>query len=184
MRAEFRFSSRFGPAQNAFSWLHELMHFWQDLHGLFFTPLLQQRSATPVMLDAQSHVAVVCFCEAMAHTEALRAAWRLKLSGHPLAWQGACGSLDWRLHARVYARDVQRLSEVEAARAAFDRWYTAPQRSYYERRALAAYKEMLAAYAPLPAATQLRHARISEVLAMLPESSRPPYLTINGAPPP
>jgi len=182
LKAKFAFSFRFGGAQIAHYWLHELMHFWQDLHGLFLTPL-QQKGAIPVMLDAPSHVAVTCFCEAMAETEALRASWRLKEKGFPVAWQGALSSQDWGQHARFYAKNMQQMSEVEAARHSFDRWYESGKRSYYEKRALKAYQKTLNGLSvmnPEKVKIRLRQVNLDELLKTLPEAESPEYLNLPG----
>lgn len=180
LKARFVFSSRFGGAQIAHYWLHELMHFWQDLHGLYLTPV-KQKDAAPIMLDAASHVAVTCFCEAMAETEALRASWRLKEQGHTIAWLGALASLDWGQQARAYDKDMQNMPEVEAARHAFDRWYTSGQRTYYEKRAFKAYTKTLKSLGDLK--PQLRYVGFVEYLNILPASERPEYLTLMGKKP-
>lgn len=177
--ASFSFSSRFGGAQIAHYWLHELMHFWQDLHGLLITPL-KAKDSLPVMLDAPSHITVTCLCEAMAETESLRASWRLKETGYPIAWQGALSSLDWGKHARAYAKDLQTMPEPEAARCAFDRWYTSTQRPYYEKRALHAYQSTineLNITDPVEMHAQLRRADLDALIQTLPPAERPDYLT-------
>jgi len=179
IKASFSLSSRYGGAQIAHYWLHELTHFWQDLHGLFLTPL-HQKNTIPVMLDAPSHITVTCFCEAMAETEALRASWRLKEQGHTIAWQGARASLDWGKHARAYEKDMQTMPEPKAAKRAFDRWHQSNQRPYYEKRALKTYKKTLS---ELPLKTpdqltpQLRHINLEDLIKLLPKPQRPNYLT-------
>ena len=180
MQARFSFSSRYGGAQIAHYFLHELIHFWQDLHGLYLTPLIQ-KDATPVMLDASSYIAVICFCEAMAETDAIRASWRLKEAGYPIAWQGALASIDWRKHARYYEKDLHVLSEIEAARRSFDRWYESSQRSYYEKRALSSYKKTLnklSANSSDEVKEKLRHVDLEELIKILPKSERPDYLDL------
>lgn len=177
--AEFSFSSRYGGAQISHYWLHELTHFWQDLHGVFLTPLIQ-KDTLPVMLDAPSHIAVTCLCEAMAETEALRGSWRLKEHGYPIAWQGALASLDWGAHARAYAKDMQILSETEAARNAFDRWYASRQRVYYEKRALRAYMTRINDLHLDDAAAmsgQFRRVDFDQLIRMLPQPEAIHYLT-------
>lgn len=183
IQARFVFSARYGSAQIAHYWLHELMHFWQDLHGLFLTPL-QQPHSLPIMMDVASHIAVTCLCEAMAETEALRASWRLKQAGHDSAWRGALSSLDWGSHARAYMRDVNIMPEPQAARRAFDRWYESRQRRYYEKRALGAYLAMLNELDlshPQALSTRLRRVDLTMLIETIPITQRPNYLLLPEA---
>ncbi len=182
LQARFALSSRYGGAQISHYWLHELIHFWQDLHGLFLTPL-RQKDTAPVWMDASSHIAVTCFNEAMAETEALRASWRLKEKGYTIAWQGALSSLDWGKHARYYAQNLQRMPELEAARHSFDRWYESKQRPYYEKRALKAYQKTLDEFSvnnPAKAKSQMKRITPAELLKIMPKAERPEYLTLSS----
>ena len=174
--AKFTFSARYGPAQIAHYWLHELTHFWQDIRGLFLTPLVVE-SKSPIMLDAPSHIAVTCLCEALAETEALRASWRLKQAGWPLAWAGALSSFDWRTQAQAYEKDIRSMPELVAARRCFDRWYQSSQRLYYERRAFRTYRTFLNDLGVKTiTAENLRSVDLMELIKTLPESERPQYL--------
>lgn len=140
LKAQFRISPRYGRSMNAHYWLHELMHFYQDLNGMFLTPLRKSEEMS-AMLDARSTIMLTLFCEAMAETEAIRASWRLREKGRPEAWRGAMISPDWSKLARQYAADVQSgIVEAEAARACFERWYSLSLRPFYERSALKRYE--------------------------------------------
>ena len=177
--AEFQFSARHGGAQTAHYFLHELVHFWQDIHGLFLTPL-EAEGHIPTMLDATSHILVTCICEAMAETEALRASWRLKEAGYPIAWQGAGRSMDWQKHARAYAQDMGEMTEAEAALRAFLRWHDGHQRHYYEARALTAYQDMLhhlPQHQPAELTPKFRHIHWQTWLQMMPAGAAPNYLS-------
>lgn len=170
---EFRFSRRFGKRMNTHYWLHELMHFWQDMHGLLCTPWLTD-TMRPVILDARSHIRALLLCEAMAETEAIRASWRLKQAGFPEAWDGARLSFDWRALAAAYAAELARgRPEPEAARTVFDLWYASGQRDYYEKRGLRACQIQRKR---LPEAPLHRMATLPEMLALLPPDRRPDYL--------
>ena len=170
--AAFQFSARHGGAQTAHYFLHELVHFWQDAHGLLLSPL-EREGEPPTMLDARSHVLLTCICEAMAETEALRASWRLKKAGYPIAWQGALASLDWGEHARAYAEDMHHMPEDAAVTRAFARWHASPQRADYEKRALKEYQDMTR---QLPAPT-LATLTMQPWLGLVPDAERFPYLT-------
>ncbi|UTW59180.1 hypothetical protein KFE96_02405 [Kordiimonas sp. SCSIO 12603] len=183
LKARFAFSARYGGVQQAHYFLHELMHFWQDQRGLYLRPV-QVEGKIPIMLDAESRVRVTCFLEAMAEVEAIRASWRLKEAGYNAAWQGALSSLDWCKLARGYAADIVTMSEPEAARRAFDRWYQSSHRAYYEKRGLLAYERMLKSL-PTQDAMEikpyLRHVNLDDLLATLPEEDRPEYLVLGNA---
>ena len=185
LKARFAFSSRYGGAQQAHYFLHELMHFWQDQRGLYLNSM-QVEGKIPTMLDAEGRVRVTCFLEAMAEVEAIRASWRLKEAGCDAAWLGALSSLDWGKSARGYAADIITMSEPEAARLAFDGWYKGRHRTYYEKRGLMAYERMLKSL-PTQDATEikpyLRNAKLDDLLAMLPKEEQPAYLAIDGAKP-
>jgi len=176
--ARFLLSSRRGGAQAAQYFLHELIHFWQDLHGLFLTPL--RRAGTPVvMLDATSHVRLSCWLEAMAATEAIRAAHRLAHLGAPAAMQGTLASLDWRGLAVAYQQDVQTMAEVEAARRCFAGWYSSPyRRRVYERRALGAYRQRLSGIRAMAGNTTIKTLTLApmDCAALLPPDPQLAYL--------
>ncbi len=139
--AEFKFSNRFGLAIISHTWLHELMHFYQDLHGLFLMPV-QKKGQIPVMLDAQGEVTLMLFLEALAATEAIRASWRLQKHGDVMAWKGAMLSPDWRWLAKAYQRDVEAgTKEITAAQNLFKNWYQSALRKYYEKRTLKAIEK-------------------------------------------
>ena len=185
LKARFAFSSRYGGAQLAHYFLHELMHFWQDQRGLYLNSM-QVESKIPIMLDAESRVRVTCFLEAMAEVEAIRASWRLKEAGYNAAWLGALSSFDWGKLARGYAADIITMSEPEAARRAFDGWYQGPHRAYYEKRGLLAYERLLKCQMTQEMAAikpYLRRVYLDDVLALLPESVCPIYLATDKARP-
>ena len=126
--AKFRFSYRHGYSIVAHTFLHELIHFKQDME-----------SRLPRLINAQSeesYIQNVLACEAEAEIEALAASWRLKNAGHPQAWRGALLSFDWRRLAKLYQKDMESgLDEKRAMENAHRRWQTLPQKSYYQSHA-------------------------------------------------
>lgn len=60
----------------AHNFAHELVHFDQDMNGLFFTPLLI-KNHPPVVPDEDSYIALYLLCEAMADTIATSTIARL-----------------------------------------------------------------------------------------------------------
>lgn len=184
MWAHFSFSRRFGWAVTAHYWLHELMHFYQDSHGLFLTPL-EGAGQMPILADAVTEIRMMLVCEAMAEVEAIRASWRLREANHPIAWQGALKSRDWRQLAQSYADDLAAgSSEATAAEKIFLHWFEVAPRAHYEKRALKMFEEnfaRLAAAAQLTsgeAAAFLRHLNIKDIVTnLLPADDCPPYLS-------
>jgi hypothetical protein len=83
-KAEFVISSRHGAGAALFHFLHELIHFMQDLEGRIQDP----RDSL----------------EAEAAVESIAAAYRLKQAGYAGAWRGAMGSVNWRSLAKLYER--------------------------------------------------------------------------------
>ncbi len=162
MPAKFQFSTRYGFAMNAHYFLHELMHFHQDMHGLLFTPI----SA----LDQRSYIGLTLLCEALAETEAIRSSYRLKQAGHPAAWTGALLSFDWRGLAKCYAADLKSgTRESEAALNIFKHWHSTRQRHYYEHRAAKLY-------AQAASTSELRSIDLNQAINRLPKDTRPDYL--------
>lgn len=184
MRCRFQLPARQGAALNAHFWLHELMHFFQDMHGLFLMPL-ERAGLMPVLPDAAGAVRIRLFCEAMAEVEALRASWRLKEAGHPAPWRGALWSMDWRGLARRYQNNLkQGNDEVQAAVDIFMHWYKTPQRRYYEKRALIDWQENMKRHMNNAALHEgkdilpfLRMVTMPALLNHIPDNQRPPYLS-------
>lgn len=134
--ARLRFFFWNGRAVNAHIFLHELMHFYQDMFGLYFSPL-KEEGVFPVKLDARSTIMLILFNEAWAETQALRSSWALKEQGFDLCWEGALRSCDWKDLAQSYADDlISGMSEQEAAARLFLRWYEGDHREAYEKHAL------------------------------------------------
>jgi len=146
MACQFEFSPRHGQAVVVHTWVHELIHAYQDSLGLMMTPL-QIDGRMPIILDARSEVQLMLLCESIATVEAIRASWRLKEQGIDAAWRGACLSFDWRKLAKSYEADIRAdLSEEEAAINALANWFGMSQRLYYEKRAINMFKKNLKGY--------------------------------------
>lgn len=164
-KARLSLSTRFGKNHMVHTFLHELTHFYQDLYGLFLTPL---EHGTIIQPDLRSHIEITLLCEAMATTEAIRASLRLKDQGHSEAWNGAFWSLNWHGLAKAYTKAISLgTKEEEAAEACFNAWYESGQRKYYEKRAFETYKNHNQDY---------RAVNLAELVTLLPEEARPAYL--------
>ena len=140
--AVFKIPAKHGIGQSLHILMHELIHFYQDIHGLFWIPIL--RDQTIDMLDEASFIKVYLHCEAMAQTEAIRGAWRLKNLGYPHSFHGALWSPDWHRLTRHYQSVlIHKKEETYAAQDLFQKWYTHKNKSYYEKRAKRVYTNIL-----------------------------------------
>lgn len=160
------------------TFLHEVMHFYQDMHGFYYAPL-REEGVFPVMLDARSRVVLTLFNECWAACESIRAGWRLKEQGHDAAWRGALMSKDWSDLARVYGENLGRgMDEADAALRMQEQWYNAPQREFYEREALAFFTQNIGQYAPKGTEVELnkfRTVRISDLIVRMPDEGALSY---------
>lgn len=139
LKAKIKLSLLLGQEGNIHSCLHELMHFYQDISGLYLSPLKEQ-GVLPIMLNLRSQIAALLFCEAWAQTEAIRTCWALREDGDKRGWMGATSSPDWKELALGYDKDMQGgTDEKVAAAAVFKRWYKGDHRSFYERHAMRCY---------------------------------------------
>lgn len=105
--------------------LHELIHFHQDLHGLFPTPIFTNGQPS-FTLDEASLTQILLTAESMATTESIRAAHRLKNNGHPHAWNGATTSKIWKHLATQYEQDISITDKKTAARNLHQNWFKSP----------------------------------------------------------
>lgn len=182
-RAKMKFSLWLGQGGNLHSFLHELMHFHQDMNGLYLSPLKEQ-GVLPMMLSLRSSIAAVLFCEAWAQTEAIRTCWSLREKGDARGWKGAINSPDWKNLARSYDKDMQGgADEKVAATALFERWYRGEHRVFYERHAADCYEMDLARFtgdvqglSDKNTAQNLRELELPMLLARLPKDGLPSYL--------
>jgi hypothetical protein len=179
-KAKIRLTAWFGRGGNVHSFLHEVMHFYQDTLGLFLVPLKEQ-GVLPVMADLRSSVMVLLFCEAWAEVEALRTCWALKhraVDDRP--WAGALRSPDWGKLAKFYdERMAENRGEAYAAARTFEEWYKGSYRTYYERHAYEIYMyelERLTGDVEGGSITEhLRHVILSDLLLRIPKDKRPSY---------
>jgi hypothetical protein len=187
-KAKFRLSIWFGRGGNAHSFLHELMHFYQDMLGLLLMPLKEQ-GVMPIIADLRTSVIALLFCEAWAEVEALRTCWSLKTNGVDDApWKGALNSPDWGGLARFYdARLCENKSEAWAAARTFEQWYKGRHRDYYEFHAIEIYEsELVRVSADIDPASKtgdaikehLRSGRIPALLKKIPQDAVPKYFEL------
>ena len=189
MKCHFSFSGRAGKNAIAHSFLHEVIHFFQDRYGLFLTPL-QKKGEMPFLLCPRSEIKLLLFCEAMAQTEAICASWRLYQKGYKNAWYGAILSFNWGGHAISYYRDLQSgIDDVHAARRNFDRWYRTLHRKYYENKALRLFEDNLTKFMREANIKDkkfvypfLRTISLTDIINMLPVDKRPVYLELASYP--
>ncbi len=177
MRVRFSFPPLHGRAKNAHLWLHELTHFYQDMHGLFLEPLCVagQKMVAP---DEVSFVEAYVFCEAMAEMEALHGSWRLREAGYPEAWYGAMCS-EWRELALLYASEMAVGDEAPTAQVVFGEWYKMNQKAYYEARARRHYAGMIA-HLQEGQGVEFCEVPLADVVAMLPAGEWPAYTQGGG----
>ena len=185
VKAKLRFSMLLGEVGNAHSFLHELMHFYQDMHGLYLLPL-QEQGVFPVLLDAKSDIVAYLFCEAWAEIEAIRTSWFLREKGNNSGWLGAINSPDWSSLARKYDEDMKGgADEKRAAADAFKGWHEGAHRKFYEAHALkihetnfARYKDGAGDIRDQEIAQNMRMLELPMLLARLPKGGIPPYFAL------
>lgn len=167
MRVQLSFPRLYGRSITAHMWLHELTHFYQDMYGLFLEPLCVNGQAETIP-DEESYVAAYLFCEAMAEVEAIRASWRLKEAGFPVAWRGGMLS-EWQSLLQLYQQEIAAGNEENAALKIYEAWHDMPQKTYYEERARAHYRTF-----PLEGA-QTISISLEEIVGLLPKVRGLPY---------
>ncbi len=144
-KAAFEFSPRYLKSTTMLTWLHELVHFYQDMHGLFFTPL-RIEGQPRFILDEDSAVWIVQACEMMAAIESLRAGWRLKQEQHmPEIWSGAQYSLNWMGFASLYESEILKttVDDSAACEKIAHKWLHSVQQKYNASRTRKAHRTML-----------------------------------------
>ena len=184
MKAKIQLSLLLGAGGNAHSFLHEILHFYQDMYGLYFLPLKEQR-VFPTSLDANGNIVSILFCEAWAEIETIRTCWSLAQKGDDLGWVGAINSPDWKDLAKSYDYDLQNgVDEAKAAANAFRSWYKSKQRSFYETQALKIYEINFARYvddvkdiSDAQISDNLRSLELADILARIPQNHIPKFFT-------
>ncbi len=182
MKASLRFSAFSSAELNAYYFLHELMHFYQDMHGLYLLPL-QEQGVFPMMLDAKSDIVAIMFCEAWAQVEAIRSSWALQKKGNDLGWRGAIKSSDSRKLALAYDKDLcGGMDEKSAAANIFHLWYNDKSREFYERHALKIHKINLARFQKNVSSENInenfRKLELPMLIARLPKDGIPNYFSL------
>ncbi len=146
VKAKFKLSRLLSVDVNAHSFLHEMLHFYQDMHGIYLLPL-QEKGEFPVLLDAKSDIVAIMFCEAWAQVEAIRISWALKERESISGWNGAITSPDWRNLSLAYDNDLKNgVDEAVAAANIFKKWYEGKSRIFYEKQAIKVHESNLARY--------------------------------------
>ena len=182
MKAKLRFSAILGADVNAHYFLHEIMHFYQDMHGLYMLPL-QEEGVFPTLLDANSDIVAIMFCEAWAEVEAIRASWALRRNGDDSGWKGAIKSPDWRDLALSYDMELQSgMDEKCAAASIFKMWYEGVHRQFYEAHGLkihninfARFKDGAQGAGNQEITQNLRKLELPMLIARLPKGGVPSY---------
>lgn len=159
------------------SFLHELMHFYQDMHGLFFMPL-EEEGVFPIILDAKSSILATLFNEAWAEVEAIRAVYSIALKGRKSLWNSVLIHSDFGYMARRYEKDMASgIDEGRAAAKMFMRWYEGKHRVFYEQHAFSIYQLNLSRYMTYAKhdEARLRSLDLPMLVARLPEGAVPKY---------
>lgn len=160
------------------SFLHELMHFYQDMHGLYFMPIEEER-VFPVILDARSHVMCVLFNEAWAQVEAIRASYSLARKANKTAlWDAALKHRDFGYMAHQYADDLDGgVPEARVAANIFMSWYQDKHCAFYEAHALRIYRQNFERYEEQADFHEdfLRSLELPMLVARLPQGQVPQY---------
>lgn len=183
LKCQIQLSSVAGLRVNMHSFLHEAMHFYQDMRGLYLMPI-QEDEVFPTMIDAKSNIVAILFNEAWAQTEALRASWSIKeKTGDARGWQGALKSPDWKALACAYAEDVGKgMDEAEVMARSFRRWYEGQHRAFYEAHGLDIYDTNFTRFKagagqtdPTEIHDKLRHLELPHLIARMPEHEIPAF---------
>lgn len=163
----------------SFTFLHEVMHFYQDMNGFYYAPL-REVGVFPTMPDFRGRVMLTLFNEAWATCEAIRASYRIAQGGDDTPWRGALSSFDWGGLAREYAQNLEGgMEEARAAKTMFEAWYSLPQRIFYELEAMRFFYAQIGEYTQdgaLPVAEDFRAVRISALMARVPHEGVLSYL--------
>lgn len=183
MKAQMVFSLRLGRAGNCHSFLHEVMHFYQDMYGLYLIPI-KETGVFPICLDLKSTIIGLLFCEAWAETEAIRTCWSLKNKGNDTGWRGAITSHDWKALAVAYDKDLQDgIDEAKAAANTMERWYKGSHRLFYEKHAARIYDLNISRFTvdipdfPDPQySANFRALEVDQLFQRLPQDMLPKYL--------
>ncbi|MEM6602584.1 MAG: hypothetical protein AAF621_00905 [Pseudomonadota bacterium] len=135
-KANITLSRRAGLASNLHHFLHELVHFAQDIEGQLNFPMIVKDQPVSLLRE-QDFIDLYLFNEAHAATEAIRASHRLMIRHNiPEAWWGCYLSRDWHDLSSRYHNDLgNRLNEMHAARRCFEGWYKLPLRKIYQKKA-------------------------------------------------
>ncbi|MGH1376093.1 MAG: DUF6782 family putative metallopeptidase [Alphaproteobacteria bacterium] len=181
-KARFRLSLFAGLHGAAHSFLHEMMHFYQDMYGLYALPL-QEQGRFPICLNANSDIVAILFCEAFAQVEAIRTSWALLQTGDDLGWRGALSSPDWAGLAKQYDDALQSgVDEAKAAADIFKAWYKGKHRTFYEQHALSVHETNMRRYcdgvqnlSDAIIGQNLRSIEIPALFARLPQENVPRY---------
>lgn len=170
-----RFASQ-GVVEHSF--LHEVMHFYQDMHGLYFVPL-EEEGVFPIILDAKSSVMATLFNEAWAQVESIRASYGIaRKHEKDSLWAGAIGHRDFGAMAQRYAEDLDAgVSEARAAATIFMVWYEGRHRGFYEKHALQIYNQNFKRYEEQALFHDdfLRTLELPMLIARLPQGHVPRY---------
>jgi hypothetical protein len=184
MICKIRLSMFAGEDANKHSFLHEVMHFYQDSLGIYFTPL-KEKGRLPVVLDAKSHIVSLLFCEAWAQIEAIRTCWALKDKGDASGWDGLLKSKEWSALALFYDADLESgFDEARAAANCFKEWYRGSYRVMYEKHALDIFETNVKIFSADvkgldqgAMAASLRCAGVDDIIARIPAKERPKYMS-------
>lgn len=161
-------------AVSTHTFLHELVHVYQDMSGLFCLHRPDEAGRV-IQLDVPSYVRVVLFSEAWAAVEAIRSSWSLKMRGDDTAWRGAMASPDWRALSQVFMAEFRKHGcENAAAFLTFRAWYQAPIKQFYEALALRDFHALDEAHAMYD--VQYRHVARRDLLKTFSGTHYPDYL--------
>lgn len=112
LKAHFTLPIRYGLGQSAFYFLHELIHFEQDMDGY-----LQNRD----LVDNEREAAMGAVVLAQ------------KIGG--IVWEGALSSLDWGSMAESYGQDIKAGAGHEIAAENIEAlWQVSAQKKHYQRQ--------------------------------------------------
>lgn len=124
VRPKFELSLRHGEPILAHTWIHELVHCWQDTKGWMFLCTKEP----PALLELESFIRIYLLCEAHAMVTAITLSYDLFQKGFDLPWIGALTSPNWRNFARHY-------EQKKDPHTLYTLWEKSTQRCYYERKA-------------------------------------------------
>lgn len=133
IKAHFSFSKRFGFSYHCHHFIHELIHFEQDLNGEFSIPILRKGQKAQ-LISCDDYIYNYLHLEAMAAIQAIEISYHLKEDHQCVdAWRGCYYSLNWHKLSKTY-QHLRKIGKTqsEAFESCYHIWFMGAQKDYAE----------------------------------------------------